>query len=166
MKSSVSNGRARPTVRLPILALIAGLTAPLLAGCPGALEGTWPQPINGGAGSGGASGTGTGGAGMACDAETKYLKNTTMPGCSAPGCHSGTFKPDLTTDPWGEMFTKNSTQGTCIGMPMIGPSKPASGTLFKRLSGTECGPFMPYLQAAPDPAALECITAWANSKLP
>jgi hypothetical protein len=179
MKSSVSHGRAcsyaRSIVRLPVLALLVGLSLPLLTGCPGALEGKWPQPITGtGTGGTGGGGTGTGGT-VGCDAETEWLKNSTKKnasgvatGCASAGCHAaGGFLPNLTTDPWGAMFGVNATQGTCVGMPMIGPSKPASGTLFKRLSSGDCGFQMPFGAAPPtDQGAVDCITAWANSKLP
>lgn len=175
MKSSVSHGRARSTARLQVLAVIAGLSVPIFAGCPGALEGTgWVKPGSGGAtatGSGGATGTGgsgagTGGAG-ACDAETMFLKNPSVTaGCGAVGCHAAASPfGDLITDPWGAMFGQNAKLGPCAGMPLINSSKPASGVLFKRLSGKECGESMPFVQPISQPA-IDCITSWANSKIP
>ena len=162
MKDAFAIRRSQPASRLGELALTAGLLLPLLAGCPGSLEGTFPPPLmTGSGGSNGSGGTGV------CDAPgTLFMSNNT---CG--GCHDGpkSSSPDLTTtNPavWTRLVSKPATLGTtCLGMNLVNPSKPADGALLKRLTGTTCGVQMPFL-SAPDQAAIDCITSWVNSQLP
>ena len=177
MKCSVSHGSARNraflSARLHVLAAIAGLSLPLLAGCPGSLEGNWPPAQGNPAGSGGMTGTGTGGmmgggtggASGACDAPAMWLQSTNMTagGCSPAGCHSaGGFNPNFTGDAWAALSGKNAMLGSCASQPFV--SGKGEGVLFKRLKGTECGASMPFVQPI-NQGAIECITSWVNSKL-
>ena len=108
-----------------------------------------------------------------CDAPNTTFKNT----CGQIGCHStpGTgIPPDLASaGQWNRLVSQMATQSTggllgqsCIGMILVNPQKPASGVLFKRLTGTSCGDQMPYGVMATDQPSLDCITSWVNSQLP
>jgi hypothetical protein len=178
MKCSVSHGPARTraflSARLHVLAAIAGLSLPLMAGCPGSLGGTgWPQP--GGTGSGGAgtgtggagtgtggSGTGTGGASAPCDAPAMVF-----PSCVNANCHKpmGPYPPDLSAAGVANLKTTNAlfSSGPCANQPFITADK-ANSPILKRIQGTTCGPQMPMGLPALMPDQISCVTSWVNAQ--
>jgi len=168
MKCPASHGRFHSTVRLPVLFLIAGLSLPLLAGCPGTLGGKdWPPPGTGGTnGSGGASGTG--GISGACNAPMMIFADKT---CNATGCHSpGAQAPDLSgSDPFPNLMGKNAVSpaaSACVGMPYAIAGSPPGGVLMKRISGDDCGAgtrMPPGLSLSP--TEIDCVASWLSSKL-
>lgn len=169
MKSSVSHGRAPSTARLQVLALIAGLSLPLLGGCPGQLGGgPWPPVV--GTGSGGATGTGTGGSGTgtggasnACDAPTMVF-----PSCVSASCHlpTGFFPPDLSAANAASRLagvTAATSAGPCVGKKMIETGDRANSVLLKRVEGTTCGALMPYMMPALSQTQMDCLTNWVTT---
>jgi hypothetical protein len=147
--------RCSPMRSLGFLTLGVGLLLPLLAGCPGSLEGTFPPP-----GGGGTGGTGAGGAAGVCDAPTMVFATR----CSF--CHPLLAQPDLTMNPPPDLTVVMSTMAStgCVGMPLVNATTPADSVLLKRISGTTCGDQMPmggpYLSAT----EIACVTSWVMSK--
>jgi hypothetical protein len=169
MKRSVADGRVTAVARLPFLGvLVVGLLLPVMTGCPGALEGSWPAPTGGGA-TGGMSGGGTGGSGTtgACDAVAKVFSNGTPTACASSGCHSAVFPPLLTgtsADIWPRLFNQPQlAQNSCPGNYVDGANL-ANSVILKRVSGNSCGAntLMPYLSTAPDQMIVDCLTSWIN----
>lgn len=159
VKRSTSLDQSLPVGRAHGLALALSVLLPLLAGCPGSLEGTFP-PLNGGGGTGGAGG----GGGPACDAPAQVF----MTGCFF--CHGNggvPQPPDLATVPIEmNLLAVNSTSpmSTCMGQPFINKANPAASVIIKRVSGTTCGPLMPFGATAPAQATIDCVTSWVMSK--
>lgn len=169
MKNSASHGGVPSPARLPVLALIVGLSLPvlLLGGCPGQLGETWPQPLmgTGGAPGTGGAGPGTGGApAPACDAPTKIFGPKL---CSITGCHGPGMAPlDLSgADPFANLAGKTAMQGAgCVDMPYVSAGNPPGGALMKRISGESCGQRMP--PGTPLSAdEINCVASWLSSKL-
>jgi len=184
--NSTSTSTARVPARAAVVFSLALASLSVLAGCPGSLEGDFPPPGNstgsggsssgsggstsgsggsnmtgsGGSGSGG-SGSGSGGSMATCDAPTMIFKDK----CAMSGCHvsGGPFPPDLSgSNPETRLIGKASLEG-CGNY--LEASKPASGALIKKISGTTCGGSQ---MPAGDPLTAEqiqCVTDWANSKL-
>ena len=183
MKRPLSRREKHPPIRLRGIGLFAGLLlAPVLAGCPGSLgAGDWPAVPGGGppgSGGAGAMSGGTGGANVVppppnCDAVTMYFqKEDPVNGCAGAACHGGTiFGIDLASaGVWDRLLNKPASQaGACKGMPLVNPTKPASGVLISRVAGLACGDIMPYTgdpTTPPKPDLVTCITGWVNAQLP
>jgi hypothetical protein len=168
MKSSVSHGSPRLTARLQVLALLAGLSVPVLSGCPGALEGSgWPMPTGSGGMTGtgtGGSGTGTGGGGAGpCDAPAMVF-----PSCISAACHkpTGGFGPDLSPAGLAGLTTMTTlfSTGPCAGKTFITPADKANSPLLKKVQGDTCGAQMPYMMPPLPTDQINCIVGWVNSQ--
>ena len=173
----VSLGLDRPPSSLKrfvhSFSLLAGLVLPLLGACSGSLDSNFPPATGSGGsgttGSGGRTGadggTGTGGASGTCDAPTQILKPT----CGMAGCHMGpnpTFPPDLTTNPVTALVGVAAVSSTapCEGQPLINHANPASSVILARISGTTCGPQMPYFLTPLSASDMACLTSWVEAQ--
>jgi len=97
----------------------------------------------------------------ACDAPTMVFKNS----CATTGCHGpGGQQPDLSgANPETRLIGKPGLE--CGNY--LDSTKPASGEIIKKISGTTCITQMPPPPADPlTPDQIKCVTDWANSKLP
>lgn len=165
--SSPPRSQPRTPVALTLSLGIACLA--MLAGCPGSLEGDFPAPgsLSGsggmtGSGSGGMTGSGSGGSmGNVCDAPNRIFKPT----CGGGACH-GIISPLIAVDDPSGVLIDKMAGSVCSETKYVNPTKPASGVLIKRLTGTDCGAQMPSLLPPLSADDLKCVTDWIESKLP
>jgi hypothetical protein len=140
------NPQARPSVPFPARAL--SLTAPLaacllLAGCP-----EDPPPFE-------------------CE-PANVPAEIIVPSCGGPGasCH-GTGSIFGLYGVMPELLLSTNASGlslACADMPLVNPTLPADGVLFRKLVGTECGAQMPLGLPPLSAAQVECIRSWVTEQ--
>jgi hypothetical protein len=91
--------------------------------------------------------------------------------CGIPGCHSGAFPPELSTDAMAAMAINEPMGATCAGDPtakyLINSAAPVAGILIDRITGTLCGPLtqMPFSGTPLTQAEVDCIKSYYMSKI-
>lgn len=165
--------------------LCVGLLIPaiLMACSPDAA--TPPTSTGGRSGSSGGSNGSTGGTtgGTGGNGATASCPDAPMrlnAGCSGGQCHNPDNAPGMT-----DVATIDGLAGRLINVEkkiledcngqtkMVNPTKPATGVLFERLSGTSCGLQMPPLDAKFDQQLtptqradlIACLKAWLEPQL-
>ena len=94
-----------------------------------------------------------------CDAPTKVFQVYCVTGCHTPGV----FPPDLSgSNPETRLIGKAGAE--CGNF--LDSSKPANGSLLKKIMGTSCADTrMPLGGTALSDENIKCVVDWANSKL-
>lgn len=154
---------------LSVLAACAGDLDPRFThggGLGGASAGTGGAPAGNGGGAGGGNPSGTGGTpGTACT----YAATVLPTKCGISGCHSGTFPPNLSTEPLAAMVVNARAAMACAGDPstsLINPAAPVSGILVTRITTANCGTGQMPLGFAPlTQAEIDCIKSYFMSQL-
>jgi hypothetical protein len=86
--------------------------------------------------------------------------------CAQAGCHDGaTFSPNLASDQLANLMGEKalSSLAPCMGQLLLNPAAPASSVMLTRMTGSTCGPRMPFGAAAFPQSAIDCVTSWVTA---